>query len=349
MHFRARIKGLDMNPPGEGIASNERSSTFFILIAVCVGAVTTVQARINGELGVRLDDSLLAALISFSTGCAILALATLIYKPARMSLHRLPAEVRSGRLLRWHLLGGIGGAFYILMQVVSVPLLGVALFAILGVAVQAGTALIVDRIGLSPAGKRPASLARIVAAVICWVAVVLAGWDHIGATAMPVMVILGVVLANIGTTVKGAINARVAAAIDSVLAATIVSFALGTAVLAVVYGARLITAGWPHIQPPGNWWLYSGGAIGASALFLAVLCISRVGVLIFGVCGVAGQMCGSLAVDLLSPISAVPVSIFTVVAAGLTLVAIILAAEIGTLKGGWGRLNSVWDFGGDPR
>lgn len=235
------------------------------------------------------------------------------------------------------------------MQVVSVPVLGVALFAILGVAVQSGAAIVVDRVGLSPSGKRDASFPRIMAAIACWGAVVITGWDRIGSVRVSLIVLLGVVLANVATTVKGAINARVAVAVDSALAATVVSFGLGTVVLAITYALRVLFHGTPAVEAFGAWWVYSGGAIGAFALFLAVLCISKLGVLLFGVCGVAGQMFGSLVLDRLSPIASAPVSPFTLVGAALTLFAIALAAELGILKGVFNGLTSVWDIGGDPR
>ncbi|RZI85002.1 MAG: EamA-like transporter family protein, partial [Microbacterium sp.] len=40
--------------------------------AVAVGIMTAVQARINGQLGLRLDDGLVAAAISFGSGLALL-------------------------------------------------------------------------------------------------------------------------------------------------------------------------------------------------------------------------------------------------------------------------------------
>ena len=38
--------------------------------AVLIGMMTAAQARINGELGLRLGDGLLAAAISFGSGLA---------------------------------------------------------------------------------------------------------------------------------------------------------------------------------------------------------------------------------------------------------------------------------------
>ena len=40
--------------------------------AVLVGVLTAIQARINGQLGLRLDDGFVAAAISFGSGLAVL-------------------------------------------------------------------------------------------------------------------------------------------------------------------------------------------------------------------------------------------------------------------------------------
>ena len=44
--------------------------------AVAIGVMTAIQARINGVLGVRVDDGIVAGLLSFSVG--LLALVAVI-------------------------------------------------------------------------------------------------------------------------------------------------------------------------------------------------------------------------------------------------------------------------------
>ena len=46
--------------------------------AVAIGLMTAIQARINGVLGVRLDDGIVAGLVSFSVGLAALVVAIVL-------------------------------------------------------------------------------------------------------------------------------------------------------------------------------------------------------------------------------------------------------------------------------
>lgn len=41
--------------------------------AVSIGAMTAIQARVNGQLGVRLDNGILAGWVSFAVGLVLLS------------------------------------------------------------------------------------------------------------------------------------------------------------------------------------------------------------------------------------------------------------------------------------
>ena len=62
---------------------------------------------------------------------------------------------RSGDLVWWQFLGGLGGALIIAGQSIVVPILGVALFTVAVIAGQTANSLVVDRAGLGPAGRQP--------------------------------------------------------------------------------------------------------------------------------------------------------------------------------------------------
>ena len=52
----------------------------FAIFAVLIGVVVAIQARINGQLSVDLDNGLAAALVSFLTGLAIVSVLVFGFK-----------------------------------------------------------------------------------------------------------------------------------------------------------------------------------------------------------------------------------------------------------------------------
>ena len=78
--------------------------------AVSVGALTAVQARMNGGLGSESGDGILAAFVSFGTGLLILVVAAPLTSAGRDAMRRLFAGVRGRSLPSWMLLGGLAGA-----------------------------------------------------------------------------------------------------------------------------------------------------------------------------------------------------------------------------------------------
>ena len=119
--------------------------------ALGIGGVIAVQSRINGELGHRIHDGIFAAVISFTVGLLLLVIVIACRRESREHLTGdLPQAYRSGRLVWWQFLGGLGGASVVASQTLTVPLLGVALFTVALVAGMTGSSLLVDRIGLAP-------------------------------------------------------------------------------------------------------------------------------------------------------------------------------------------------------
>ena len=72
-----------------------------------------------------------------------------------------------GRPPLWHFLGGLGGAALVLVSAAAAPEVGVALLTVALVCGSTGGSLPVDAAGLGPAGRRPITAPRAVAAC-CW-------------------------------------------------------------------------------------------------------------------------------------------------------------------------------------
>jgi transporter family-2 protein len=108
------------------------------------------------------------------------------------------------------------------------------------------------------------------------------------------------------------------------IAATLVNFVAGTVVLWTAWGIKVAVAG-PGSPLPGEWWYYIGGPMGCVFIGLGALLVRSLGVLVTGLGMIAGQLLGSLGLDLLVPAPGTIVAPATVLGTVLTLAAIILA------------------------
>lgn len=110
-------------------------------LAFAVGMVLIIQVGMNSTLRARLGSPLLAALISFLVGTVVLALLVLLSRaplPNRAQLLALPG---------WAWLGGVLGAFYVVVSVIVGPRIGAAALLALIVLGQLVTSLTVDHFG----------------------------------------------------------------------------------------------------------------------------------------------------------------------------------------------------------
>ena len=142
------------------------------------GSRLAVQSRINGELGVRLDDGIAAASSRSAVACWC-CWCWYPPLPAGRGAGR-PARRPGGTLRPWQCLGGACGALLVATQGLTVGTLGVAVFIVAVVAGQSVSSLLVDRAGIGPAGPQPVTVPRLVGAALTVVAVLLAVGDRLG-------------------------------------------------------------------------------------------------------------------------------------------------------------------------
>ena len=150
-----------------------------LVAAFGTGILVALQTRLNGELGQRLGDGFLAAFISFGSGFVILALASLVWRPGRRGISRVVTALRERSIPWWLVLGGIGGALFVLGQGLTVGMLGVAMYTIAVLCGQTVSSLVLDHRGLALMPATPATPQRIVGAVLAVVAVGIALSDRI--------------------------------------------------------------------------------------------------------------------------------------------------------------------------
>lgn len=312
--------------------SAARQQTAGLAAAFGIGALFAIQSRLNGGLGELLDDGVLAALISFGTGSVILAIAAALVPGIRRSLGNVWRAIRDplngGGLRWWQCIGGLCGAWLVTIQSITVQVLGVAVFIVAVVAGQAGSSLIVDRLGFGPAGRQEFSPLRIVGAGLAVVAVVLAVSDQLGHPSGLLLAILPA-LGGVATAVQQAINGRVAQTAAGgpygAVAAGAINFGVGFVALLIVFAIDLVLRGTPNALP-GNPWLYLGGACGVIFMSVAAAVVRVVGVFVLGLGTIAGQLIASLAIDLFAPAADKPVTVTVVAGTILALAAVVVAA-----------------------
>ena len=264
--------------------------------AVSAGVGLAAQARLNGELGAQLGDGVAASLASTTAGMVVLLVLVPTLPAGRHGLRRVGAALRTGGLRWWHCCGGVGGALFVASQGVSVGALGVAVFT---VAIVGGTAvgsLVADRWGLGPGGRHPITSARVGGALACVAAVAVAVHDRLGGQGTLMLVGLPL-LAGIAVAVQSALNGRVGASARSPWPATLVSFVVAELTLAIALLVELAVRGAPAGRLPAEPWLYAAGLIGIGVIATATRVVGQVGVLVFSLASVAGQLLGALALD----------------------------------------------------
>ena len=290
--------------------------------AVVFGTMNALQSRVNGELGHRLGDGFMAAVISFVSGLVILSVALLVWPAGRRGLARVRGALTLRSLSWWHILGGTAGGLYVLAQSLTASLLGVALFTVAVVAGQTVSGMIMDRFGVGPGGRHRLTAQRLIGAVVALAAVGLAVSGQF-ATGVPFWLMLMPLVAGFGQGWQQAVNGRVKAVAESALTATFLNFVFGALVLLVAFGIHAAFVGLPQVFPSEPW-LYIGGLLGCIFISGSAIVVRTTGVLVLGLSMVAGQLVCALALDVFAPVSADPISATTVGGTALALVAVFI-------------------------
>lgn len=307
------------------------------ITALAVGALTAVQSRVNGELASVTESGLQAALVSFGTGWVLLTVILLASPAVRRGLVSVAAALRGGSLRWWQVLGGLLGGFFVAVQSATVPLIGVAVFTVAVVAGQVSNSIVVDRMGLGPAGRQAITPTRVASAVLAILAVIVAVSDRLGGGVEgSVIAVMAALVAGLAIAVQQAINGRVGATARNPWTAAWVNFTLGTVMLGAALGiAWGLTDFDPGALPRGPWWLYVGGSIGVLFIAAAAWVVQRLGVLLFALLSITGQLTGALILDWVAP--AAGVTFHLTLVAGVLLAAV--AVAIGSLASWAPRLR----------
>ncbi|WP_164234529.1 DMT family transporter [Microbacterium hydrocarbonoxydans] len=291
--------------------------------AVAIGVMTAIQARVNGVLGVKVDNGIVAGLISFSVGLLVLVVVIPCIPSARRGASRLWRGIRSRTIPFWMLLGGVCGALTVSTQGITAGFLGVSLFTVGVVAGQTLQGLVLDRIGIGPAGVVAVTGGRVLGGVFALAAVAVSLSGEVLATA-PLWMLLLPFATGVGIAWQAAANGRLAQRVQSPITATFMSFAGGVVMLSLAAGVSILFRGLPQ-APPAEPWLYLGGLLGFAYILLGAFIVAHTGVLLMGLGSVLGQLTASVVIDLIWPAASGP-ALWQIIAMVIIAVASVVVA-----------------------
>ncbi|WP_026694283.1 DMT family transporter [Peribacillus kribbensis] len=134
------------------------------ILALIGGVAIAFQAQINGGLGKK-AGSIEAAFISFLIGTAALFFVTIFFGKGSV--------IAAGSVPKWQLIGGLLGAFYVFIMVLTVPKIGVATTLISVIAGQIIIGSIIDHFGLLGGVRVPIDGKKIAAILLLFVSLYL--------------------------------------------------------------------------------------------------------------------------------------------------------------------------------
>ena len=309
--------------PVEPIARRRSAHVGLVALGVVCGAGVATQSRVNGQLGAAIHDGFAAAVISFGSGLVIVLIALIFMRGGRQGIARVATAIRSGRMPFWYILGGAGGAFFVLSQGLVAATLGVALFSVGIVAGQTIGGTIVDRRGLGSLPSRALTVQRIAGSLLALIAVVISASTQVSSS-VPAWMLLLPFVAGLVQAVQQAVNGEVRVVSQSVVTATLGNFVVGTTLLVIAFLIHSSVVGWPT-RLPSEPWLYVGGAIGVVFIAVGAAIVRSIGVLLLSLATIAGQLVTSLLLDVFAPTSRAGVTLTTILGTALTLVAVVIA------------------------
>lgn len=298
------------------------------VVVILTGGALSVSSRVGGAFAVAVNNPFEAALVNFVVGWVLLVIIIAFMPAARKQLGAIPGYIKERSLPWWALLGGFAGAFYVAMQCSAVPLIGVAIFTVAVVAGQTSSSLLIDRFGIGPAGRQVISGARVIGAVLTVIAVAIAVSNRFSGASISIAAVLAAIGGGIALSGQQAFNGRLGARTRQPIAAALVSFTFGMVGLAVLVGLLNVTG---HLTwgalPTGPWWIYLSGVMGVIYIAVSSWVVPKVGVLIFGLLTVVGQLAGALVFDILAPLPGSEVSVQLVSGLALTAIAVFIATR----------------------
>jgi bacterial/archaeal transporter family-2 protein len=133
--------------------------TLAIALTAVAGVLVGIQAPVNSRLG-RTIGSVQAATFSFVVGTIALALVASLFYGG------LGSFGQAGKVPAWAWIGGLLGATYVTVAILTVRTLGVSGLTALVICGQLTAAVLIDRFGLFGIARQPIGATRIAGLVL---------------------------------------------------------------------------------------------------------------------------------------------------------------------------------------
>ena len=273
-----------------------------LVIAFLSGALVPVQTAANSRLRSAVGFVYVSTLISFAVSTlSLVAVSLAIGAPL------IPTAAQAEATPWWLWTGGIIALGTITANILLFKAIGQLQAMVFPVFGQLAFSLAIDHFGLFGSRVIPITSLRllgmgVVVAGVFLIAVLpnmgrwksgTAGGILVQTSWQTLGIVAGMLMASIG-----AIYARLGIALGSPLQATTVSFVIATTAIVLFCAATgNIRAVWGAFRRDRPWWMWMGGIIGAAAVFVNSWCIPVVGVGLFSVALLLGQMVESLGME----------------------------------------------------
>ncbi|MFF0933168.1 DMT family transporter [Proteus mirabilis] len=280
--------------------STKSLSTPLLMVAtVLAGMLSPMQSAVNGQLGHVLKDGNASAVISFASGLVVMFFIIMSKKQYRQQFASIPTLIKTRKIPLWNWFAGLCGAMVVFSEGASASALGIATFQTALISALLLSGLLCDRFGIGVDEKKYFTPYRVLGAVLAVVAtlfVVSPQWHSTSFIYLAILPFLAGLLA--GWQPAG--NSKVAEATGSMMVSITWNFIVGFTVLTIALVVRM-ALGHITLELPATWWMYLGGPLGLMSIALMAILVRGLGLLMLGVASTAGQLLGSVLIDLLLP------------------------------------------------
>lgn len=286
---------------GKTMSTKQKAAVpLLVLATILAGMLSPMQSAVNGQLGKTLHgDGNATAVISFGSGLVVMAIIILARQSTRHQFASIPCLIKSRQMPWWNWIAGICGAMVVFSEGASASALGVATFQTTLISGLVLSGLLCDRFGIGVDIKQPFNFMRIMGAICAITATILVvspNWQAPKVIGLAILPFLAGLLA--GWQPAG--NSAVGKATGSMLVSVTWNFIVGFSVLTIILLIRM-AMGQAYFALPHVWWMYLGGPLGLLSIGLMALLVRGLGLLLLGLASTAGQLIGSVLMDLLIP------------------------------------------------
>ncbi len=304
------------------------SAVGLLALVFVISMANSLQARVNGAASDAIDHPIMAAMVSVGGGFFLSLVIVMGRARTRTAALQIFSHVRTGALKPWNYFAGFGGGIFILGQALVVPAFGVTIYIIAVVAGQTAASLLVDRIGIGPAGKQAVTTLRVISAIVAVVGVAVSSLGRGDVGSIAVAAVAYGLAAGAATAAQYGLNGTIAKATGSAMVTSALNFAMGFTLLSILLVANTVVLGDPIVRPPSlleTPWLWLGGPLGILFIASAALFVRYLGVLVFTLASVAGQLGGALLLDLFFPTPGTVLTVFVLVGLVVTATGVYLS------------------------